>query len=167
MTIQSNPSHPCHTEAWTTKWHLVNFQGFFYKHQAIKSQSIILEHGEDFLKSAPFSPLITHISHDGSGSKQVDPLKTLYKRDLTLSAYVTFYYSSTHCPCVLERKTDLTIKRSLVGSPWSPLTVIFFLFRSSYSHCNLEHLTYWFPCIISSYTFIFILSMYRRCLFYC
>ena len=68
---------------------------------------------EDFLKSALFSPLTTHISHNGSGYKQVDPLKTLYKRDLILSSYVTFYYSSTHCLCVLKRKTDLTVK-----GPW-------------------------------------------------
>ena len=126
-----------------TKWHLVNFKGFFYKHQAIKPRSIILERGEDSLKSTPFSPLIIHISHDGSGSKQVDPLKTLYKRDLTLSAYVTFYYLSTHCPCVLERKIDLTVGGALAGSPWSPLTVVFFLFRSSKnSHCSSEHSTY-------------------------
>ena len=64
----------------------VNFKGFFYKHQAIELRFIIPERGEDFLKFAPFSPLITHISHDGSVSEQVDPLKTLYKRDLTPSA---------------------------------------------------------------------------------
>ena len=28
-------------------------------------------------------PTNPNIYHDGSGSKQVDPLKTLYKRDLT------------------------------------------------------------------------------------
>ena len=126
-----------------TKWHLVNVKGFFYKHQAIKPRSIILECGEDSLKSAPFSPLIIHISHDGSGSEQVDPQKTLYKRDLTLSAHVTFYYLSTHCPCVLERKTDLTVGESLAGSPRSPLIVVFFLFISSNSHCSLEHSAYW------------------------
>ena len=98
-----------------TKWHLVNFEGFFYKHQVIRPLSI--EHGKDSLKFAPFSPLITHISHDSSGSKQVDPLKTLYKRDLTPLAQGTFYYLSTHYPCVLEKKTDLTVRGSLAGSP--------------------------------------------------
>ena len=83
---------------------LGNLWGFFYKHQTIEPWSIILERGEDSLKSGPFSPLILHISHDGSGSEQVDPLKNLYKKELTLSAQGTFYYSPIHYPCVLERK---------------------------------------------------------------
>ena len=86
------------------KRHLVNFEGFFYKHQAIRPRSIILEHGEDSLKSTPFSPLVTHIFHDDSGSEQVEPLKTLYKKDSSPLALGTFYYTLIHDPCVLKRK---------------------------------------------------------------
>ena len=36
---------------------------------------------------------LLHISPDGSGSKQLDPLKNSYKKDLTPSAQGMFYYS--------------------------------------------------------------------------
>ena len=45
------------------------FQRIFYKHQIIRPHSIILECEEDSPKSAPFSPLIPHISHDGNGAE--------------------------------------------------------------------------------------------------
>ena len=45
------------------------------------------------MKSTPFSPLITHNFHDDSGFKQVDPLKTLYKKDLIPLAQGMFYHS--------------------------------------------------------------------------
>ena len=82
----------------------MNFEGFFYKHQAIGPQSVIPELGEDSPKFAQFSPLTTHISHDDSGSEQVDPLKTLYKKDSSPLAQGMLYYSLIHHPCVLEKK---------------------------------------------------------------
>ena len=55
---------------------LSKFQrNLFFKHQAIGPQSIIPKRGEDSSKSTQFPPLIIHISHDGSGFEQVDPLK--------------------------------------------------------------------------------------------
>ena len=41
---------------------------------------------------------------DGNRSEQVDPLKTLYKKDMISSAQGMFYHSQIHYPCVLERK---------------------------------------------------------------
>ena len=68
------------TRAWMTKQHLANFKGAFYRFYAIRPRSAIPECGEDSSKSAPFSPFTPHIPHDDSGSEQVDPFLTLYKR---------------------------------------------------------------------------------------
>ena len=82
---------------------LSKFQRIFLQTPSNQT-TIIPEREEDSLKSAPFSPLIIHISHDGSGFEQVDPLKIHYKRDLTPSAQGMFDYSPTYYHCILERK---------------------------------------------------------------
>ena len=72
---------------------LSQFQRIFYKFYAIRPWFAIPERGEDSPKSAPFSPLTPHIPHDDSGSEQVDPLLTLYKRIKSHSNKVS---STTH-----------------------------------------------------------------------
>ena len=81
------------TRAWTTKQQLANFEGAFYRFYAIRPQSAIPEHREDSSKSTPFSPLTLPIPHDDSGSEQVDPLLTLYKR---IKSHSTKVSSTTH-----------------------------------------------------------------------
>ena len=110
---------------------LSKFQRIFYKHQIIEPRSTIPRRGEDSSKSAPSSPLTLHISDDGSGSKQVDPLKALYKRDLTPSAQDKFSLL-IHLEYLRYReKTDLIVKGSLARLSRSPSIVSFFLFKSS------------------------------------
>ena len=76
-----------------------------------------------------FSPLTPHIFHDGSGSKQVDPFPTFYKRIKSHSPKVssTIYNFPSLCS---REKTDLTIRGILTGLHRSPLTVLSFLFRT-------------------------------------
>ena len=76
----------------------------------------------------PFSLLTTHITHDGGGSKQVDPLLTLYKRSKSPSPEVSSTIHSFPSLCSRE-KTDFTVEGSLAMLHWSPLT--FFSFLSS------------------------------------
>jgi len=116
-------------KVWMTKRHLANFRGILYKLYAIKPLSIILEHGKDSPKSAPFSPLTPHISHDDSGSKQLDPLLTLYKMIKSHSTKVNSTIHNSPSLCSKE-KTDLIVGGSLASSHRSPLTV--FCFSSGY-----------------------------------
>ena len=118
---------------------LSQFQRISYKHQTIGPCFIILEHGEDSPKFAPFFPLIPHISYDGSGSEQVDPLKTLYKRDLTPSTQGTLTYLLSLCS---REKTDVIVREFMAGSPQSPTTILFFLLRSLNHRCSPKHLAY-------------------------
>ena len=95
-------------------------------------QSMICHSGtwKKLLKTrSTFSPLTPHIFHDGNGSKQVDPLPTLYTRIKSHSPKVN---STIHSfPSFYSReKTDLTVGGSLVGLHRSPLTVLSFLFRT-------------------------------------
>ena len=76
-------------------------------------------------KFAPFSLLTPHISHDDSGSKQVDPLLSLYKRIKSHSTKVSYTIHNSPSLCSRE-KTDLTIRGSLASSHRSPLTFFFF-----------------------------------------
>ena len=59
---------------------LTNFKGAFYRFYAIRPWSASPKCGEDSLKSTSFSLLTPHIPHNDSGSEQIDPLLTLYKR---------------------------------------------------------------------------------------
>ena len=70
----------------------------------VRPLTLILERGMNSSKFAPLSPLSLHISLDISGNQQVNPLQTLYKRDQAISNQGTYYYSSTHCTSVLEKK---------------------------------------------------------------
>ena len=66
-----------------------------------------------------------------------------FKREPTSSAqgmFSLFIYSLSSYS--RKKKTDLTIGRSLTSSPWSPLTVFFFLFRSSNHHYSPNHSAY-------------------------
>ena len=110
---------------WKTIWHLVNFREILYNLYPITPRYVIPECGEDSPKSTPFSPLTPHISHDDSGSKQVDALLTLYKRIKSHSTKVssTIHISPSLCS---KEKTDLIVGRSLTGSHRSPLIVFSF-----------------------------------------
>ena len=76
----------------------------------------------------PFSPLTTHITHDGGGFEQVDPLQTLFKRSKSHSHKVSSIIHSFPSLCSRE-KTNLTIRGSLAKLHWSLLTILSFLFR--------------------------------------
>ena len=93
----------------------VNFREILYKLYVIKPRSVIPERGKGSLKSAPFSLLTPHISHDDSGSKQVDPLLTLYKRIKSHSTKVSSTIHNSPFLCSRE-KIDLTIGGSLASS---------------------------------------------------
>jgi len=77
----------------------------------------------------PFSPLITHITYDGGGSEQVDPLQTLYKRSKSHSLEVSSTIHNFPSLCFRE-KTDLTVGGSLTRLHQLPLIVLSFLFRT-------------------------------------
>ena len=80
-------------------------------------------------KFAPFSPLTPHISHDNSGSEQVDSLLTLYKRIKSHSTKVSSTIHSFPSLCSRE-KIDLIVGGSLAGLHRSPLIVFSFLLGS-------------------------------------
>ena len=105
--------------------HLVNFREVLYKLYLIKPRFVIPERGEDSSKSAPFSQLTPHISHDDSGFEQIDPLLTLYKRK---KSHLTKVSSTIHSfPSLCSReKIDLTVGGSLAGLHRSPLIVFTF-----------------------------------------
>ena len=90
----------------------------------------------------------TH-SHNDSGSEQIDPLLTLYKRiksHLTKVSSVIHYFLSL----CFKQKTDLTIRGSLAGSHWSPLTILSFSSGHQVITVARSISTYWFSCIIIS-----------------
>ena len=72
-----------------------------------------------------------------------------FKKEPTSSAQGMFSLFIYSLSLYSREKTDLTVGRSLVDSPRSPLTVFFFLFRSSNHHCSPKHLAYWFSYIIN------------------
>ena len=112
-------------KVWTTKRHLANLREILYKLYVIKPRSVIPERGKGSPKFAPFSLLTPHISHDDSGSKQVDPLLSLYKMIKSHSTKVSYTIHNSPPLCFRE-KTDLTIGGSLASSHRSPLTFFFF-----------------------------------------
>ena len=116
---------PWLTRVWTTIQHLVNFREVLYNLYPIKPRFVIPERGEDSPKSALFSPLTPHISYDDSGSEQVDPLLTLYKR---IKSHLMKVSSTIHSfPSLYSReKTDLIVRGSLAGLHRSPLTIFSF-----------------------------------------
>ena len=128
---------PWLTRVWTTIQHSINFREVLYKLYPIKPRFVIPERGEDSSKSALFSPLTPHISYDDSGSEQVDPLLTLYKRIKSHLTKVSSTIHSFQSLCSRE-KTDLTVRGSFVGLHWSPLTIFSFFFRSLSHHCSSE-----------------------------
>ena len=113
-------------KVWMTKRHLANFREILYKLYVIKPRSVIPERGKGSLKSAPFSLLTPHISHDDSGSKQVDPLLTLYKRIKSHSTKVSSTIHNSPFLCFRE-KINLIVRESLAKLHQSPLTVFSFL----------------------------------------
>ena len=72
-----------------------------------------------------------------------------FKKEPTSSAQGMFSLFIYSLSLYSREKTDLTVVRSLVDSPRSPLTVFFFLFRSSNHHCSSKHSAYWFSYIIN------------------
>ena len=74
----------------------------------------------------PISPLTTYITHDDGGSKQVDPLLTLYKKSKSSSLEVGSTIHSFSSLCSRD-KTDLIVGGSLAMLHWSPLTFFSFL----------------------------------------
>ena len=74
----------------------------------------------------PFSLITAYITHDGNGSKQVDPRLTLYKRRRFHSHKVSLNHSLYILSLCPREKTNLTIGEFLAGSHRSPLTVLSF-----------------------------------------
>ena len=128
--------------------HLVNFRGILYKLYTIKPRSVIPKRGEGSPKFAPFSPLNSHISHDDSGSEQIDPLLTLYKKIKSYSTKVSSTIHSFLSLCSRE-KTNLTVWESLAGLHRSPLIVFSFLSGPKAITIAQNILVYWFSYIIS------------------
>ena len=141
-------------------------------------QSMICHSGtwKKLLKTrSTFSPLTPHIFHDGNGSKQVDPLPTLYTRIKSHSPKVN---STIHSfPSFYSReKTDLTVEGSLVGLHRSPLTVLSFLFRTkkpsplpeTFQNTNFRAIYIYIYIYIYTHTYIYIytLSCCKFCLNY-
>ena len=74
----------------------------------------------------PFSLITANITHDGNGSKQVDPRLSLYKRRRFHSHKESLNHSLYILSLCFREKIDLTVGGSSVGSHRSPLTMLSF-----------------------------------------
>ena len=97
----------------------------------------------------PFSLITANITHDGNGSKQVDPHLSLYKRRRFHSHKESLNHSLYILSLCPREKTNLTIGEFLVGSHRSPLTVLSFFSRYTAITIAWSISTYWFSCFIS------------------
>ena len=84
------------TSTWTNKIYLVSFVENPPLNSHKQNMTCCLIRGRNSTYYAPYSPFflsITNITHDGNGSKQVDPLLTLYKKDKSYSSKVSSNHS--------------------------------------------------------------------------
>ena len=116
--------------AWTTKRYLEKFlRELFKRFRIIRACCTTPKtwRGFPIIHSMyPFSPLTTHITHDGGGFEQVGPLLILYKRSKSHSPEVSSTIHNFSSLCSRE-KTDLTVGGSLTKLYQSPLPVFSFL----------------------------------------
>ena len=108
--------------------------------------------GRNFIYNVPYDPFslsTASITHNGNGSKQVDPRLTLYKRSKIHSLKVSSNHSLFFFSLCVKEKTDLTVGGSLAESHRSHLTVLSFF--SGYTAITIAWSisTYWFLCFIS------------------
>ena len=163
MKLCKNNTHPLitkpfslsivvhNTGPWTNISHLLNSMRTFKRFCINKPRYITPKMWRGFLifhSMYPFSLLTTHITYDDGGSKQVDPLLTLYKRNKSHSLEGG---SNIHnFPSLYSReKIDLIVWGSLTGSHQSPLTFFTFLSGPKATTVVWSILAYWFLCIIS------------------
>ena len=93
------------TSTWTNKIYLVSFVENPPLDSHKQNMTRCLIRGRNSMYHAPYSPFslsITNITHDGNGSKQVDPHLTLYKKGKSYSSKVSSNHSLFFI--VFERK---------------------------------------------------------------
>ena len=95
------------TCTWMNKIYLVSFveNSPLDSHKQNTTCCLIRGRNSTYLASYnPFFSSNTNITHDGDGSKRVDPRLTLYKSDKSYSSKVSPDLFTIFFPCVLERK---------------------------------------------------------------
>ena len=93
----------------------------------------------------PFSPLTTHITHNGDGFEQVDPFLTIYKKNKSYSPKASSNYS------LLSILVSYWFNRRRVLDWVTPVTLIVLFFFLGLTVITIARsiLAYWFSCIIS------------------